>query len=82
LDQALVYLNVLQQILLRACPIVDKGVYAPSFKPPPAYPKPLDASVFVPIRERIFSLAKNKSPFGFFISAKNFVKRATSSSSL
>ena len=24
------------------------------------------ASVFVPIRERIFCLAKNKSPFGFF----------------
>jgi hypothetical protein len=44
----------------RACPIVDNGVYTPSFKPPPAYPKPLDASVFVPIRERIFSLAKNK----------------------
>ena len=65
---------------IRACPIVDNGVYAPSFKAPPPYPKPLDASVFVPIRERIFCLAKNKSPFGFFISAKYFVKRATSSS--
>jgi hypothetical protein len=59
----------------RACPIVDNGVYAPSFKAPPAYPAPLDASVFVPIRDKIFSLAKNKSPFGFFISAKNLVKR-------
>ena len=58
---------------------VDKGVYAPSFNAPPAYPIPLDASVFVPVRDKRFCFAVNNNPVGFLISAKYFVKRATSS---
>ena len=65
-----------------ACPKVEMGVKIPSLMAPLPYAVVVDASVFVPDLDNRFCFATNKRPFGFWISVKYFVKRATSSAAL